>query len=202
MTSDLQTAFDEQKKSFNGALMSRDLSQRDLDEIATVTTLEEICLIGGDIESYAALAALPNLRKLAINHYSVSDLSSVGSLVQLKELSLSENEQYSDIQFVAPLVNLEILDLTDGQFTDLEPIKHLQNLRVLKLTNCDEVSDISPLAYLLRLEELDLNSTGVEDLTPLSKLQHLKALDVRGVDEIDDYSVLDELNLGDAFLRR
>ena len=196
----LKDALRDDDKTFDEGYMSRLLTESDIETIATIASLEKVLFIGGEVESYAPLAKLPNLRRLAINHGSSSDLSSVGAITQLRELSLSENEQYRDLNFLMNLSNLEILDLTDGQFTDLSPVRNLSKLRVLKLMNCDELVDISALSNLSMLEDLDLNSTGVEDLSPIVGLTKLKRLDVRGAEEIENYNVVDQLNLGDGFI--
>ena len=196
----LKEALRDDDKIFDEAYMPRHLTQSDIEAISTIASLEKVSFIGGEVESYAPLAKLPNLKRLAINHGSSSDLTSVGAITQLRELSLSENEQYRDLNFLTNLCNLEILDLTDGQFSDLSPVRNLPKLRVLKLMNCDELSDISALSDLPMLEDLDLNSTGVEDLSPIAGLANLKRLDVRGAEEIEDYDVVDQLNLGDGFI--
>ena len=85
------------------------------------TFVRECLFIGGDSESYEPLSRLPNLAKLAINHWSCEDRSSVRTIVQIRELDLC----YTNIEFISNLVNLEILNLSDGQFTDLGPLDGL-----------------------------------------------------------------------------
>ena len=183
-----------------GALArSTDLTQEDLEAIAKIETLESIAFIGGEFDSYIPLAALPNLTKLAINHWSEEDLSSVGAIVQLRELDLGENEQYTDIQFISNLKNLEVLRLTDGQFSDLSPLADLTNLRTLDLMNCDEVTDLSPLQNLLSLEELNLCSTGVSSVESLAGLSKLSFLDLRGTD-VDDLAPIVGLTLSKGLM--
>lgn len=162
-----------------------ELTQEDLDAISEISSLTSITFIAGDFHTYAPLAKLPELRSLAINHWSSDDLSSVGEITQLVELDLGENEQYDNIDFVGSLVNLEVLNLTDGQFSDLSPISGLRRLRILNLTNCDEVSDCSPLAAVTSIKELHLGSTGITDISPLAALTNLQFLDLRGTDVTD-----------------
>ena len=178
-------------KRLDAASLSRstDLTQADLVLISKIESLESIAFIGGQFESYEPLAALPLLTKLAINHWSDEDLSSVGSIVQLRELDLGENEQYTNIQFVSKLKNLESIRFTDGQFSDLSPLAGLTKLRTLDLMNCDCVTDLSPLKHSTNLEELNLCGTGITSLDSLSGLSKLSFLDLRGTD-INDLSPL------------
>ena len=177
----------ENAKRLDAAALSRctEFTQDDLLAIAKIESLESVSFIGGDFESYEPLAALPNLTKLAINHWSTSDLSSVGSIVQLRELDLGENEQYKDIQFVSKLKNLESLRLTDGRFSDLSPLAGLTKLRKLDLMNCCAVTDASPLEHLLNLEELNLCATGITTIVSLVEHSKLSFLDIRGTDIAD-----------------
>lgn len=195
----LKAAADNATELDHGAFADTELDQTDLDAIAKIESLESIGFMSGEFETYAPLAALPNLRKLAINHWSRDDLSSVGEITQLVELEMEGNEQYRDIEFVATLVNLEVLDLEDGQFTDLAPVSSLSKLRVLNLTNCDEIEDISPLSSLSNLEDLSLNSVEADDIAPLANLKKLRRLDLRGTG-VTDLGPLAGMNLGDGLL--
>jgi hypothetical protein len=65
------------------------LNQSDLEAISKIRKLQTLLFsTGADFETYEPLSALPDLRKLAINHFSNEDLSSLGSITQLEELSL------------------------------------------------------------------------------------------------------------------
>ena len=196
---ELRNALLDDGKTFNHGYLRRSMSQSDVETVSSISSLETVQFIGGDFDSYAPLAKLPNLKRLFINHWSREDLTSVGQITQLRELFLSENEQYREIEFVKNLINLEVLDLTDGQFSDVNPVKDLPRLRVLNLMNCDLVDNISALSSVSTLEELNLNSSGVEDLSPLSNLNNLRLLDVRGA-EIYDYDPIEHLNLGEGFV--
>ena len=173
------------------------LNQTDLEAIAKIRTLETLLFsTGADFETYEPLSALPDLRKLAINHFCNEDLSSLASITQLQELSLSECEHYASIEFLTKLTDLTVLDLTDGLFRDLSPIAELIQLRVLLLTNCDAFPDLCPLAKLTYLTDLDLRGISPTDLEPLRNLTSLRSLKISGnIDSIDPIRHLTQLEL-------
>ncbi len=96
--------------------------------------------------------AAPNLEKLGLNYYAVTDLSVLNGLKNLKELklyccdlteipestfegcealetlNLSMN-QFADISFVKNLPNLKDLDIWEGYVTDLTPLLDCSKLR-------------------------------------------------------------------------
>ena len=96
--------------------------------------------------------AAPNLEKLNLNYYAVTDLSVLNNLKNLKELklyccdlteiaestfegcealetlNLSMN-QFADISFVKNLPNLKKLDIWEGYVTDLTPLQACPELR-------------------------------------------------------------------------
>ncbi|KAL0217270.1 hypothetical protein RCL1_007851 [Eukaryota sp. TZLM3-RCL] len=96
-------------------------------------------------------------------------------LGEVKELSLSENDQLTSLQGIQLFTGLTELYLDCIKISDLGPLSSLTNLTGLYLSSTN-VSDISPLKNLTNLITLDLTSTGVTDVSPLSDLTELAEL--------------------------
>ena len=130
-----------------------------------------------------------NLEWLSLsNNNDVSDISPLAGLTNLKWLDLWFTD-VSDISVLAGLTNLETLDLSATDVSDISPLASLTNLEGLLLSNNHDVSDISVLAGLTNLEVLTLGNTKVSDISPLASLTNLKWLWLHYTD-VSDISVL------------
>ncbi len=117
------------------------------------------------VKGFAALKALPDLRKLVLNRSGVSDkeLAEIATLSQLRVLIIPE-AQVTDAGVIAveKLTRLESLDLSDNPRLTDKAAAHVR--------------------ALLRLENLFLNKTGLTDkgLAELKPLEGLRDLTVAG----------------------
>lgn len=196
------------------ALVVRDYKGDSLEPLASVETLTSLSIEGvmigvgenGENAGLASLAALPQLRELALRrcggelrglvgftrlrslelsaHANVEQLgpdalAPLTELTQLHELDLGD-AGWSDVSALAELTKLERLDLRSSEVVRLEPLRELATLRELNLRGCTSLSDLSPLAHLAQLEHLRLGYTRVRDLRPLAKLERLTTLDLAG----------------------
>jgi internalin A len=105
----------------------------------------------------AALSGLPDLNTLCLSGKSITDLSPLSRLQNLRELSIDWN----------PIRG------------NLAPLAGLANLRLLHACYC-EVNEISALARLTHLEELWLAGNQITDLAPLLNHVRLRALTLNG----------------------
>jgi hypothetical protein len=117
------------------------------------------------VKGFAALKALPNLRKLVLNRSGVSD----------KELTE-----------ITGCAQLRVLIMPEAQVTDagLKAVEKLPRLETLDVSDNPRVTDKAAAAIktLARLENLYLNKTGLTDkgLAELRPLEALRDLTVAG----------------------
>ena len=138
------------------------------DEVATLTRLEAQNANISDLTGLEHATDLTFLDLGAervetegryINNNSVSDLSPLAGLINLKWLRISGNS-ISDISPVAGLTNLIDLELwNNSNISDISSLSGLTNLTFLFLDN-NSISDISPLAGLINLTRLGIAGNG------------------------------------------
>ena len=114
--------------------------------------------------------------ELDLSNSSISDISSLASLKNLKKLHLVENK-IRDISKLGELVNLCELDLSSNQISDISHLRNLLNLTKLNLSD-NKIGDISALTNLINLKELNLSYNVISDILPLSNLVNLNRLDL------------------------
>ena len=130
------------------------------------------------ISNLAGLEYAENLRVLLLPSNTISDVSPLEGLNNLRELSLRNNyhtylaginlerivsiERTLDISPLKGLKSLEELNLSDNTIVDVSPLEGLNNLRDLNLSNSNIV-DISSLEGLNNLQKLDLTNNPLSD---------------------------------------
>ncbi|MCH4198720.1 MAG: cell wall-binding repeat-containing protein [Clostridium tyrobutyricum] len=122
---------------------------------------------------------------------SITDISGIENLTNLKTLDLSWNE-ISDISKLKSLNSLEILNLEGNEISDIAPIKDLTNLHDLDLRSNFILTDINVLNKLTNLQTLILGVNQISDISPLKDLTNLQYLDLGG-NHITDISELKNL---------
>ena len=184
----------------------------DLTGLEFATNLRALWLDGNRITDVSALSELPYLRylnlernnitdvstlvpglsglkdlELHLSRNSISDISSMAGLANLKKLYLGQN-LISDISVVADLTNLTTLYLTQNSISDISALTGLTNLEWLYFSD-NSVSDISTLLGLTNLKGLYLGNNLVSDISALARLTNLKGLWLGG-NMISDISAL------------
>ena len=119
-----------------------------------------------------------NWKQLDIWNTSVSDVSALSELTQLRVLQL-HNSPISDISGLAGLTQLGYLQILDTSVSDISPLGELTQLGGLKLGN-SPISDVSPLTGFTQLVELGLWNTFVSDISSLVELTQLTWLNLNG----------------------
>lgn len=107
-----------------------------LDNIATVTGLEELALVGTYNGSIGPVAQLTNLKKLTVQDVSVydGDLSSLAAMSGLEELVLDESFIWSDISCLFSIPNLKSLSLENATFgMDFAKVADCSSLEYLNM---------------------------------------------------------------------
>ncbi len=172
----------------------------DLTGLEAATNLRELNLgaveaEGGFINSNSIsdishLAGLTQLRTLSLGNNSISDISHLAGLTNLRELYLYNNS-ISGISHLAGLTQLTVLSLYNSSISDISHLEGLTNLRSLNLGS-NSISGISHLARLTNMGSLTLDHNSIADISPLAELTQLRFLGL-SENSISDISPLAEL---------
>lgn len=127
---------------------------------------------------------------IRVRNYEFHDLRKLACLNKLEELWV-ENTSITDISPLESMTQLKCLDL--GK-TEIQSISSLRNLRKLEFVSIasTSITDIGPLSEISSLLEVDLSDTPVSNVSPLAKLHNLRTLDIRGTN-ISDVTALEPL---------
>lgn len=127
-----------------------------------------------DIQSFAPLSQLINLKIARFSKLNVGDLQYMASFSGLTELHCSEMP-VSDLQPLSGLSELQVLNLENAPVSDLKPLAALIQLRELTISGT-QVKSLKPLSGLRKLEVLKLNNTPVKSISPLFDLPVIQSL--------------------------
>ena len=142
-------------KNLRSLVLFGDKSLADLSIIADLAQLEQLTLVGGNVEDLGGLAKLPRLKTL-----SLTACEKATDLGPLKDLPL----EYLSFP---PKVSQEQFDAV---------IKDHPGLKAVELFGCENVKDIAALKSLKNLEALILIKPAFEGDKPLADLKELKGL--------------------------
>ena len=116
----------------------------DLSPLVGLTGLETLRTYRSRDLDLSPLKGLTNLVNLTVAGSGVSDLSPLSGLIHLEMLNLEANRRISNISSLASLKNLKELRLDTNNVSDVSPLAALDNLEVLRLER-NNITDISPL---------------------------------------------------------
>ena len=150
---------------------------------------EDRFINSNSVSDLSPLAGLINMRLLSLDTNSITDISAIAGLTNLITLNLGENN-ISDISAIAGLTNLQRLGLYSNPISDISSVSGLANLTVLAL-GINSITDISALAGLTNLTTLWLFHNPISDISPLTRLTQLTHLNLRD-NAISDISPLVE----------
>lgn len=130
---------------------------------------------------YEELTTLQQLEKLDIFHElnGNQNLSPIGKLTQLKQLSLSRINSLKEVDFLSSLKNLEDLSFSENQLS-MENFRFsaLPQLKSLNISYCTGLQLHAEAFNNPNLEMLMLTSNKLKELPSLSSLTKLKTLDL------------------------
>ena len=130
------------------------------------------------VSDLSPLSELTNLRYLALDSNNILDISAVAGLTNLESLRLNDNS-ISDISPVAGLTNLTFLGLGNNSISDISAVTGLTNLTSLSLWG-NNISDISAVAGLTNLTSLSLWDNNISDISAVAGLTNLTWLGLDG----------------------
>ena len=149
-----------------------------ISEIENLTALESLDLYDNAICDIQEIGNLTNLVTLKLgennefSRYTISGVSELSSLTNLKYLDFSENKTSDIISSISGLTNLEYLSLEGNNIVNLTGIENLIKLKVLNLYS-NKIVDISKLYELQDLEELIIQENSIKDITGMIKNNEL-----------------------------
>ena len=103
-----------------------------------------------------------------------ADIALVRFCRHLKALDFGHNS-VSDLSFLYELPELRVLIIACNQVEDITPISSLKNLEYLELFT-NNIRDISALEGLDHLVDLNISYNYISDITPIFSLKNLKRL--------------------------
>jgi Leucine-rich repeat (LRR) protein len=169
----------------------------DFSVLATAGKLEELSIDSESLKSLEFLQRMPQLKGLGLKDGEFIHLGGIEALAHLERLSIENCDELTDLSSVASLVSLRELTL-DKPYKCPEPsLEELVNLQRLTLEGFDTCEF---LPRLTNMEELVLRSCNLSspDLSGLTKLRKLTCTSYgtdRSYDFITGLATLEELNL-------
>lgn len=156
-----------------------------LEGLSYAPNLEGLWLDKAELYSLQGIESNHRLAWLYAGGNNITDLSPLGGLTNLTDLSLYSNRN----------------ETTAQDLTDLTPLTNLTKLVRLHLGG-NAIADLTPLAPLVNLEELYLESNSIRDIAPLTGLQKLRKLSlganrIQSLPDLKDLAKLEWLWLAD-----
>jgi internalin A len=135
-----------------------------------LTSVTGIFLGAGDYDDLTPIQKLTTLMDLNVSMSHVKDLHAIEGLKRLDRLDISGTQVGDDeLKSVGSLVNLTELTLDQDQVKDLTPVSNLTKLTLLSIKKTP-VQSLAPLSQLKNLKKLYIADSQVSDITPVQPL--------------------------------
>lgn len=134
----------------------------DLTPLSEIPTLSILDLSDSTLNEPTTLGTLRNIKELTISE--VADAATLGELTQLTHLDLYGTVPNPDL--LATLVNLTYFYAYDIGLTSLTPLANMTKLVELQVQS-NAITDLAPLANLLELQRLTVSNNPITSLAPL-----------------------------------
>ena len=144
---------------------------------------------GKKIDSVEPLAPLTQLLTLYLKQDGITDISPLGSLVNLEQLDVSGNYEIADITAVKDMSKLQTLDFSINSVADLTPAAGLGSLQRLNGSD-NQIASLPDMSAMTSLTALDLSKNQLTDVSALASLSQLEELNLSGNDGLTDVTAL------------
>ena len=144
---------------------------------------------GKKIDSVEPLAPLTQLQTLYLKQDGITDISPLGSLVNLEQLDVSGNYEIADITAVKDMSKLQTLDFSINSVADLTPAAGLGSLQRLNGSD-NQIASLPDMSAMTSLTALDLSKNQLTDVSALASLSQLEELNLSGNDGLTDVTAL------------
>ncbi|CAL6002444.1 Conserved_hypothetical protein [Hexamita inflata] len=152
------------------------INKVDLTHIHSVTSLTKLYMQRCGLRNIDQISSLVNLKELDLSQNRDIDLSPLWQVRSLTKLTMRECG-LTNIDQITQLINLEVLNLDYNQRLTINSIGSLVNLKELDISYNDNI-DITPLKDLVGLIKLDMNSCELTQLSALKPLINLQDLNL------------------------
>lgn len=175
---------------------------KELSYIGSLSNLEELTIIGTTVsqDHLAAIAKLPNLKKLTLKDCDLSGISVLADAVGITYLDLSSNA-IKDIESIGKMKTLQEAHLQQNAITSVVPLTGLTSLHTLDISY-NSITTLAPLSGATALTWLNAESNKLTKLGDLGKLKALTYLSLKknkltNVSAITSCSSLTDLNIAE-----
>jgi Leucine-rich repeat (LRR) protein len=149
-----------------------------LESVRHAPFVQSLTLQDGDVTSFAALSALPQLRSLVLYRIRGADLAQLASLSKLRALELDQVDEMTDFQPLSQLAALESLAILRTGIKKMPATTGFTSLTELHLEGNDQLTSFTELSSLTKLRVLHLGHSKIASLAPIAKLTTLEDLGI------------------------
>ncbi|HYX39013.1 MAG TPA: hypothetical protein VE954_38405 [Oligoflexus sp.] len=132
-----------------------------------LTKLTEVDLGGTSVTDLSPLNSLPNLKVIDLSGLPPSILGQIAAPQRIKYLRFSASG-LQDLKGIELFTALESLDISSNRLADVTAVASLPLVELI--ANSNPLLDIKPLGTMKSLQKLDITGTQVQDLAPLKGL--------------------------------
>ena len=164
-------------------------------------SFKKITIEGAQISSLLSVSGFTNLEELSIKNTSISTISNLSRLVNLKKILFMDNPELNNLSGIKGLINISEIGLRNcKKIKDLNFISGFNKLSGLQINNCALVTT-NGLSKVPKLKNINLNdNTSLENIDSLGKVNSLDTITISGCNSIKNIKALTLLsNL--SFLR-
>ena len=174
----------------------------ELSYIGGLSNLEILTISGVTVsqDNLAAIAKLPNLKKLTLKNCGLSGISVLADATGITHLDLSENA-IKDIDSIGKMKVLQEAKLQQNAIASIAPLSGLSSLSTLDISH-NAVTTLAPLSGATALTWLNAANNKISKLGDLGKLSALEYLSLKAnkltnVSTIASCTALTDLNIAE-----
>jgi internalin A len=135
-----------------------------------LTSLKDLFLGPGEYDDLTPIQKLATLESLRLSFSHVKDLHVIEGLKRMDRLDISHTLVGDDeLKSVGSLVNLTELMLDEDNITDITPVSNLKKLERLSLKKT-AVKSLAPISQIKTLKFVYIADTPISDITPVQPL--------------------------------
>jgi|GEM_PF-5468629 len=177
-----------------------DCAIENLSKVSAFSSLKKLSLNGNPLlhSAYENISKLQNLKDLELCSTTIKDTSPLGSLINLKILNLSFNDDLIEVKGLKHLNSLSHIKLQFSLVDNLEKIEVNENIEYMNVRT-SEITHVAGLENYSNLKELILDGNGISKIEALGSLVNLKRLNIsstsiakiEGLENLRNLEVLD-----------
>lgn len=152
---------------------------------------KKITLNGTQITSLLSVSGFTNLEELIIKNTSISTISDLSRLVNLKRILFMDNPELNNLSGIKGLINIsEIAIRNSKKIIDLNFISDLNNLSALQINNCGLITT-DGIFNVSKLKNINFNDNlSLEQIDALGKINSLNTITISGCPSIKNIKAL------------